>query len=53
MKIGSWPRRRLATWQTLQPGRQQLVTNLGPTPDTHPLPPPTEPAAPSPRPSGS
>ncbi len=29
--------RRLTTWQALAPGRQQLMTALGLTPDTNPL----------------
>ncbi|QTE03094.1 hypothetical protein [Streptomyces cyanogenus] len=52
-KTGSWLHRHLATWQTLHPGQQRLMTSLGLTPDTHPLSPSTEPAAPSPRASSS
>ncbi|MEV6133846.1 Helicase associated domain protein [Streptomyces violaceusniger] len=37
VKIGSWLHRQLATWPTLHPGQQHLLTALGLTPDTNPL----------------
>ncbi|MGK7235792.1 DEAD/DEAH box helicase [Streptomyces hygroscopicus] len=37
VKIGSWLYRQLATWPTLHPGQQHLLTALGLTPDTNPL----------------
>ncbi|MER6330533.1 Helicase associated domain protein [Streptomyces sp. NPDC001034] len=37
VKIGSWLHRQLATWQSLAPGQQQLMTALRLTPDTNPL----------------
>ncbi|MFE9292085.1 DEAD/DEAH box helicase [Streptomyces olivaceus] len=37
VKIGSWLHRQLATWPTLAPGQQQMMTALGLTPDTSPL----------------
>ncbi|MFE1781267.1 Helicase associated domain protein [Streptomyces sp. NPDC059506] len=37
VRIGSWLHRQLATWPTLHPGQQHLITALGLTPDTNPL----------------
>ncbi|MFF5985406.1 Helicase associated domain protein [Streptomyces olindensis] len=37
VKIGSWLHRQLTTWQTLDPGQQQLMTAVGLTPESNPL----------------
>ncbi|MER5914994.1 Helicase associated domain protein [Streptomyces sp. NPDC001982] len=37
VKIGSWLARQLATWPTLDPGQQQLLTGLDLTPERNPL----------------
>ncbi|WNO76981.1 DEAD/DEAH box helicase [Streptomyces sp. AM8-1-1] len=37
VKIGSWLHRQLATWQTLHPGQQHLVSSLGLFPGSNPL----------------
>lgn len=37
VKIGSWLHRQLTTWQTLDPGQQQLMTALGLTPESNAL----------------
>ncbi|MEH0516740.1 Helicase associated domain protein [Streptomyces sp. B21-079] len=37
VKIGSWLARQLATWLTLDPGQQQLLTALHLTPASNPL----------------
>ncbi|MDX2854439.1 Helicase associated domain protein [Streptomyces sp. PA03-3a] len=37
VKISRWLHRQLTTFTTLDPGQQQLLTDLGLTPDTNPL----------------
>lgn len=37
VKIGAWLHRQMATWLSLHPGQQHLLTTLGLTPETNPL----------------
>ncbi|MFI1855540.1 Helicase associated domain protein [Streptomyces sp. NPDC020480] len=37
VKVGSWLHRQLATWHTLHPNQQHLLSTLRLTPDTNPL----------------
>lgn len=37
VKIGSWLHRQLTEWNSLAPRQQQLLTDIGTTPQSHPL----------------